>query len=324
MKKAIIIFLALGLFTFISCKKKQEPSSDAQNTGNAQPGATAQTPGNNQPGNFTADPQNPPSGQVPQDASALISQGDAAAGKGDLLQARGAYSSALLKIIEADNDFPGRDDLLNQLKTKIIGLNKTIYNYGDSVYGWQETYQVKTGETLTAIAPRYKVPIAYLGKLNGMAPPYNNLRAGQTLKVIQGPFHAIVDLSEKRLYVFHGDYFYRDYQISVGKAETATPLDKYTVKVKMDDSMSTFSWTTPEGKVLYPKDPGFMLGTRWIELKGDKGIKTGIGIHGRNPADDDQPLGEVVSHGCIRMRNRDVEELYNLLVPDVSRVTVQP
>jgi len=37
-----------------------------------------------------------------------------------------------------------------------------------------------------------------------------------------------------------------------------------------------------------------------------------IYIHGTG---DDQPMGEPRSHGCVRMRNRDIIELFDLLPP---------
>jgi lipoprotein-anchoring transpeptidase ErfK/SrfK len=47
------------------------------------------------------------------------------------------------------------------------------------------------------------------------------------------------------------------------------------------------------------------LGTRWLGLD-----QRGYGIHGTN-----QPhsIGHRASHGCIRMRNHDMEELFELV-----------
>ena len=47
------------------------------------------------------------------------------------------------------------------------------------------------------------------------------------------------------------------------------------------------------------------LGTRWIGLS-----KAGYGIHGTNAPES---IGRAASHGCVRMRNRDVEELFALI-----------
>ena len=47
------------------------------------------------------------------------------------------------------------------------------------------------------------------------------------------------------------------------------------------------------------------LGTRWIGLS-----RKGYGIHGTN---NPRSIGRRASHGCIRMRNRDVEELFEMV-----------
>jgi murein DD-endopeptidase MepM/ murein hydrolase activator NlpD len=57
---------------------------------------------------------------------------------------------------------------------------------------------VKQGETLEAIAKEYNVPWQLLAKINGVAAP-DQVRVGQELKVVRGPFHAIVDLTRNQL-----------------------------------------------------------------------------------------------------------------------------
>ncbi|PYU10291.1 MAG: hypothetical protein DMG29_17725, partial [Acidobacteria bacterium] len=47
------------------------------------------------------------------------------------------------------------------------------------------------------------------------------------------------------------------------------------------------------------------LGTRWLGLG-----QRGYGIHGTN---EPRSIGRNVSHGCIRMRNRDIEELFEMV-----------
>jgi hypothetical protein len=56
-----------------------------------------------------------------------------------------------------------------------------------------------------------------------------------------------------------------------------------------------------EGQVILP-GPANPVGTRWIGLD-----KKGYGIHGTNLP---RSIGKAASHGCIRMRRRDLEELF--------------
>jgi len=47
------------------------------------------------------------------------------------------------------------------------------------------------------------------------------------------------------------------------------------------------------------------LGTRWLGLS-----QKGYGIHGTNAP---KSVGHAASHGCIRLRNRDMERLFTML-----------
>ena len=47
-----------------------------------------------------------------------------------------------------------------------------------------------------------------------------------------------------------------------------------------------------------------MLGTRRLDL-GD-----GYGIHG---TDHPESIGKAASHGCVRLRNEDIEKLYDMV-----------
>jgi lipoprotein-anchoring transpeptidase ErfK/SrfK len=79
---------------------------------------------------------------------------------------------------------------------------------------------------------------------------------------------------------------YKNYPVAVGKPSTPTPKGQFEIINK-------------------EMNPGGPYGVRWLGLN-----KPGIGIHGTN-----QPslIGKSVSHGCIRMFNKDVIELYQLV-----------
>jgi hypothetical protein len=57
---------------------------------------------------------------------------------------------------------------------------------------------VKQGETLDSIAKQYNVPWQLLAKVNGVPAP-DQVRVGQELKVMRGPFNAVVDLARSQL-----------------------------------------------------------------------------------------------------------------------------
>ncbi len=94
----------------------------------------------------------------------------------------------------------------------------------------------------------------------------------------------LVDISEKRLYLLNGNELIKKYPIASGKLETPSPIG---------------SW-----KVINKRRMGSGFGTRWIGLDVPWGL---FGIHGTNKPNS---IGNDASAGCIRMRNKDVEDLY--------------
>jgi lipoprotein-anchoring transpeptidase ErfK/SrfK len=69
-------------------------------------------------------------------------------------------------------------------------------------------------------------------------------------------------------------------------------------------------------------DPDNPIGDRWIGLEGvSEAIRdlTGYGIHGTI---EPESIGRQESMGCIRLRNDDVELLYEMLVERESTVEV--
>ena len=67
------------------------------------------------------------------------------------------------------------------------------------------------------------------------------------------------------------------------------------------------------GAVVPPDSPENILGTRWMGFD----LKS-YGIHGTT---DPDALGKQVTAGCVRMRNSEVEELYDI-APIGTEVTM--
>lgn len=97
-----------------------------------------------------------------------------------------------------------------------------------------------------------------------------------------------INLWSNELFVIKNNQVIRRYPISPGIEETPTPIGTFKVKEKSE------SW-------------GGGFGTRWLGLNVPWGD---YGIHGTNKPD---LIGKNVSSGCIRMRNKDVEALYDLI-----------
>lgn len=121
----------------------------------------------------------------------------------------------------------------------------------------------------------------------------------------------MVSIPDRKLALMEGDRVVRIYPVAVGAAATPSPSGSFTVVQRLTRP----TWYTP-GKIVPPGKTN-PLGTRWIGLS----IK-GYGIHGTsNP----RSIGRRASHGCIRLRNEDVEELFGMVaVGDAVELRAEP
>lgn len=167
-------------------------------------------------------------------------------------------------------------------------------------------YIVKPGDTLSVIGQKYQVPWELLQRLNRLEG--TSIRIDQRLKVVRGPFDAVVEKSKLKLSVYLGNKYVKSYDVGLGK-EDSTPVGSFKVisKLKKPD------WYRP-GKVLKYGDPENALGTRWI------GFMKGYGVHGTW---EPETVGCQSSEGCVRMLNKDVEELFDMLIRGKSKITIK-
>ncbi|MEM6399324.1 MAG: L,D-transpeptidase [Cyanobacteria bacterium P01_D01_bin.116] len=111
----------------------------------------------------------------------------------------------------------------------------------------------------------------------------------------------VVDLSDRRVYMYRQNTVIASYPIGVGKKGWETPIGTFEVIHKQEFP----AWQHPiTGKVFAP-GANSPLGERWIGFWSDGHNE--IGFHG---TPDSELVGSPVSHGCLRMRNPDVRLLY--------------
>lgn len=113
----------------------------------------------------------------------------------------------------------------------------------------------------------------------------------------------VASLTEHKLVLLDGDKVVKIYETAVGKPSTPSPTGEFAVV-----SMVANPRYKAHGQDVAP-GPQNPVGTRWIGLS-----RKGYGIHGTNAP---KSIGRDASHGCIRMRNKDVEELYQLVAVGV-------
>ncbi len=167
-------------------------------------------------------------------------------------------------------------------------------------------YVVKRGDTLEQIAAAYEVPWQLLAKINGIGPT-SGLVPGQKLKVVRGPFEAVVRLEHFELVLYVGGRYAGRFPIGIGRDQPRLE-GTYTVREKLPGK----AYRGPEGEFA-PGDPRNPLGRLWIGLDGP------VGIHGTN---DPRNLRRMVAAGNICLGERDIEDLYDILSCG-SRVTIR-
>jgi lipoprotein-anchoring transpeptidase ErfK/SrfK len=114
-----------------------------------------------------------------------------------------------------------------------------------------------------------------------------------------GPRVVVVSIVDRKLAVTENGNVIATFSVAVGAAISPSPTGEFTIVNRVPNpSYYHAGSVVPTGK----DNP---VGTRWIGLS-----KKGYGIHGTNAP---RSIGHAASHGCIRLRNRDMERLFTLL-----------
>ncbi|HHX50650.1 MAG TPA: L,D-transpeptidase family protein [Clostridia bacterium] len=101
-----------------------------------------------------------------------------------------------------------------------------------------------------------------------------------------GELKIVIDIDKRTLTILADGQVFKEYPVAIGKSKTPSPVGEWKIVQK------SIEW-------------GGGFGTRWLGLNVPWGI---YGIHGTNKP---WSIGRSASHGCFRMFNRDVEEIYS-------------
>jgi lipoprotein-anchoring transpeptidase ErfK/SrfK len=128
------------------------------------------------------------------------------------------------------------------------------------------------------------------------------------------PSRLIVDLSDRQVSLYEGGNFQAKYDIAIGRAGWETPAGRFAIISKIPNP----TWKHPFTGDVVTTGAENPLGSRWIGFWSDGEHQ--IGFHGTNQTD---LIGQAVSHGCIRMRDGDIQAIYNQVTVGTT-VLVQP
>ncbi|GBF82859.1 L,D-transpeptidase [Aphanothece sacrum] len=124
----------------------------------------------------------------------------------------------------------------------------------------------------------------------------------------------VLKLKERRVYAYQNDRVLASFPVAVGKKGWETPKGNFKVMQMIENPQ----WRNPWNGKVSPPGPKSPLGERWIGFWTNG--KNYIGFHG-TPGEN--VMGQAVSHGCVRMRNKDVKALYEFVQIGIP-VVVQP
>jgi len=122
--------------------------------------------------------------------------------------------------------------------------------------------------------------------------------AAEGARALEAPAtrRVVVSIPDRKLALLENDQVVGIYSVAVGASVSPSPVGTFTIV----NRVSNPTYYAP-GKIVGPGRAN-PIGTRWIGLSAK-----GYGIHG---TDAPASIGFAKSHGCIRLRNQDVEQLF--------------
>ncbi len=109
----------------------------------------------------------------------------------------------------------------------------------------------------------------------------------------------VVSIPDRKLAVLENGTVIRIFPVAVGAAVSPSPVGQFEIVSRVANP------TYYHAGVVVPPGSGNPVGPRWIGLN-----QKGYGIHGTNQP---RSIGHAESHGCIRLRNHQIEELYEMV-----------
>ncbi len=216
---------------------------------------------------------------------------------GQLLEAKDVYQ----RIVAEYSDY----EKIEAIEKELEDLNFQII-FSNIQTPETVIHEVQSGDTLGSLAQKYGTTVEFIKKSNYLKS--DTIRVGQKLRIWTGSFNIFVDKSRNILILKDGDDVVKVYKVATGENNN-TPIGNFKIITKLIDPV----WFN-KGIVVPPESPQNVLGTRWLGFD-----LPGYGIHGTI---DPETIGQQATAGCVRMLNKDVEEVYSLVPTGTSVVIV--
>lgn len=200
-------------------------------------------------------------------------------------------------------------DFISEVNTKLM--------FSSAPSDRKVAHKVASGDSLARIASG-KTTVTALQKGNNIPLTSQTIHPGDFIRFFPGEWEIEIIKSEYILMLFHQGKFFKYFKVGIGK-EDRTPEGIFLIYGKVIDPI----WERKGYEPIQPGDPRNVLGSRWMKLKPIEGtvmVGSGYGIHGTTEPDS---VGTPASQGCIRMRNGEVEQLFDIIPDTKVRVTIR-
>lgn len=190
------------------------------------------------------------------------------------------------------------EDLLGQLAGTVIYSQKDLL---------LPPHIVAPGETLPSIATPLQVPWQLLAKINGVIDP-EQLVGGEHLKVVRGPFDAVISVSRRRMSLQVGGNYAGSFPVVLGRQ----------IYDRIGQSVAVIDIRRP-GAVQEPI--GIAAQVAYAPVAGPKSIILGEGL-AIEGVEDPSLVSDSASASSVIVSLRDLEDIADILGPG-SQVLVR-
>ena len=229
----------------------------------------------------------------------LLNQAAQFESQGDKLKAKAVYD----QIISSYPDY----DKIEEVQEKLGQINIDLI-FSPAQLPQTVSYEIVPGDSLGKLAKKYNTTTQLIKRANGLKSDV--IRTGETLRIWTAPFSILVNKSQNILFLKSGEEVLKIYHVSTGR-DNITPVGTFKIATKIEKPV----WYRNGGTPIPSESPENELGSRWMGFDTD----SHYGIHGTlHP----EAIGQQVTAGCVRLKNEDVEELFDI-IPVGTQVVIQ-
>jgi LysM repeat protein len=175
------------------------------------------------------------------------------------------------------------NDLLARLAGTVVYSRKHLL---------EPAYEVRAGDRLETIAEQYKVPARLLAKINGIDDP-NRLVPGEKLKVLRGPFMALVEVDRRQVTLLVEDCYAGRFKLTAVGHDANGLTGDFEVKEKLIDPTNPTASEAAVNAIQLPQH-------HWV------GFGEHMGMLGVSATAAENPRG-------LSLESRDAEDAYDIL-----------